>query len=474
MIAATASTVDAATGSTTTSAPSARARSRRRSDGSAATTVATPIDFSQCTAPSPMIPRPNTTATSPGFGSPSRVARRATASGSTSAPARSETASGSLKIVWPEQRLRHQHAVGEGPGDAVADVEPAPGLAQVHVAREAAVAAPARRERADRHAVAVAEAVHARRREHRSGELVAQDLAGARPEAALVGAQVRAADAALGHLDERLPVGGDGIIDLGEVEALGFDPLGSTHTGIRASLVPARARLRPGRCGPRQARVNGPPPGAPAAVRILRMADPGDRVEAVMFDMDGTLLDSWDALLGAYQDATTEVLGKPFPVERADIDHLIQLSARDAFPTLAGGDLELAKRIQAAFGESYRSRSAQISLYDGVKEMLVALRDQGLKLGIATSKSRVRLDPDLEQTGIGALLDATICGDEVPAAKPDPAPIVAIMEMLGVAPAARAVRGRRRQRRPGRPPRGCAGGRGGLRLPPARVPRSRP
>ena len=147
-----------------------------------------------------------------------------------------------------------------------------------------------------------------------------------------------------------------------------------------------------------------------------------------MFDMDGTLLDSWDALLGAYQDATTEVLGTPFPVERADIDHLIQLSARDAFPALAGGDLELAKRIQAAFGESYRSRSGQISLYDGVKEMLVALRDQGLKLGIATSKSRVRLDPDLEQTGIGELLDATICGDEVPAAKPDPAPIVAIME----------------------------------------------
>ena len=101
MIAATASTVDAETGSTTTSAPSARARSRRSSDGSAATTVDAPIDFSQCTAPRPMIPRPNTTATSPGFGSPRRVARSATASGSTSAPARSETASGSLKIVWP-------------------------------------------------------------------------------------------------------------------------------------------------------------------------------------------------------------------------------------------------------------------------------------------------------------------------------------------------------------------------------------
>jgi phosphoglycolate phosphatase len=169
---------------------------------------------------------------------------------------------------------------------------------------------------------------------------------------------------------------------------------------------------------------------------MLAVVETGDRIEAVMFDMDGTLLDSWQALLGAYRDATTRVLGKPFPVEREEVDHLIQLRARDAFPLIAGGDPELAKRVEAAFGESYRSRSEQIALYEGVGEMLRALRDQGLKLGIATSKSRVRLDRDLEQTGIGALLDATVCGDEVPAAKPDPAPIQAIMELLGVVPAA--------------------------------------
>lgn len=154
-----------------------------------------------------------------------------------------------------------------------------------------------------------------------------------------------------------------------------------------------------------------------------------------MFDMDGTLLDSWQALLGAYQDATTQVLGAPFPVERDDIDHLIQLRARDAFPALAGGDPALAGRIEAAFGESYRSRAAQIRLYDGVGEMLQTLRDAGLRLGIATSKSRVRLDRDLRQTGIDALIDATICGDEVPVAKPDPAPIFAIMRLLDVEPA---------------------------------------
>lgn len=167
----------------------------------------------------------------------------------------------------------------------------------------------------------------------------------------------------------------------------------------------------------------------------MRQVDAWTPVDAVMFDMDGTLLNSWDALVGAYHDATRQVLGAPYPVEPEDVDRIIQMRARDAFPAIAGGDLALAARIEAAFGASYRARASQISLYDGVFEMLTELRDLGLRLGIATSKSRVRLDRDLQQTEIGELIDATICGDEVSVAKPDPAPIVAITEKLALPPA---------------------------------------
>ena len=66
--------------------------------------------------------------------------------------------------------------------------------------------------------------------------------------------------------------------------------------------------------------------------------------------------------------------------------------------------------------------------------MLATLRDQGLALGVVTSKSRIRLDRDLDQNDIGALFEVTVCGDEVPAAKPDPAPIFAAIELLGTEP----------------------------------------
>ena len=180
------------------------------------------------------------------------------------------------------------------------------------------------------------------------------------------------------------------------------------------------------------------------------MADPGDRIEAVMFDMDGTLLDSWEALLGAYHDATTEVLGAPFPVERADIDHLIQLSARDAFPRLAGGDPELAKRIQAAFGESYRSRSEQIQLYDGVGEMLRALREQGLKLGhrhvevARAPRQRPRADGHRRAAGRDHLRGRG--ADREARSRADRRDHGAARRRAGRL----AVRGRRRQRRHGR------------------------
>jgi HAD superfamily hydrolase (TIGR01509 family) len=166
--------------------------------------------------------------------------------------------------------------------------------------------------------------------------------------------------------------------------------------------------------------------------RILGMPNRG---AVVLFDMDGTLLDSQQALLGAFRDATTEVLGAPFPVQREDADRVIQLSSKDVFPELAGGDGETAKRIEASFHRSYRARTDELRLFPGVREMLTALHEVGDTLGVVTSKSRVRLDRDLEQNDIGHLLDVTVCGDEVPAAKPDPAPIIAAMEMLSVKPA---------------------------------------
>ncbi len=113
---------------------------------------------------------------------------------------------------------------------------------------------------------------------------------------------------------------------------------------------------------------------------------------------------------------------------------IVQLRGEDAFALLAEGDAELAARLGSAFHPHYVARAERAQPFPGTLETLEKLRAAGLKLGVATSKARIRLDLEAERTGIGAFLDEEISGDEVKVAKPDPESVVAVIRRLGVEP----------------------------------------
>ncbi|MBK5220170.1 MAG: HAD family hydrolase [Thermoleophilia bacterium] len=159
-------------------------------------------------------------------------------------------------------------------------------------------------------------------------------------------------------------------------------------------------------------------------------------IEAVVFDWDGTLVDSKRALVASFQETTTEVLGEPFPTEHADIERLIQVRGQEAFAEIAAGDQALYERIETVFHRIYVEQQQQIRPFPGALETLRRLRDAGQAIGVATSKARIRLDLEAERTGIGELLDVSISGDEVRVAKPDPESVAAAIRRLDVDPAA--------------------------------------
>jgi haloacid dehalogenase superfamily, subfamily IA, variant 3 with third motif having DD or ED/haloacid dehalogenase superfamily, subfamily IA, variant 1 with third motif having Dx(3-4)D or Dx(3-4)E len=156
--------------------------------------------------------------------------------------------------------------------------------------------------------------------------------------------------------------------------------------------------------------------------------------DAVMFDMDGTLVNSQEAILASYHDATTSILGEPFPVEKEDVEKIIQMRGQESFPLIAGGDHAKAEEIRKAFGEAYKIHQERIPLFPDVEVMLRTLKDAGIKLGIATSKARERLEADLERTGIAEYFDLTLTGDDVANAKPAPDQILAGIEQFGIEP----------------------------------------
>jgi HAD superfamily hydrolase (TIGR01509 family) len=157
-------------------------------------------------------------------------------------------------------------------------------------------------------------------------------------------------------------------------------------------------------------------------------------IEAVVFDWDGTLVDSKAVLVDSFRATTEEVLGRAYPSTHEETEMIVQLRGEDAFALIAEGDAELADRINTAFHPHYVARAERARPFPGTLETLETLRAAGLKIGVATSKARIRLDLEAERTGIGPLLDEEISGDEVKVAKPDPESVVEVIRRLGVEP----------------------------------------
>jgi HAD superfamily hydrolase (TIGR01509 family) len=167
----------------------------------------------------------------------------------------------------------------------------------------------------------------------------------------------------------------------------------------------------------------------------LRPVPTGIEIEAVVFDWDGTLMDSRATVVASYREATEDVLGRPFPVEPADIDEIIQLRGRDAFMLIAEGDEELAGRIAAAFHRAYRRHQHLVEPFEGALETIRTIRARGIPIGIATSKSRARMVIDDEHSGISEHVAVSVTGDEVTFAKPDSEAVTAAIAALGTSAA---------------------------------------
>ncbi|CUA82184.1 haloacid dehalogenase superfamily, subfamily IA, variant 1 with third motif having Dx(3-4)D or Dx(3-4)E [Gulbenkiania indica] len=152
--------------------------------------------------------------------------------------------------------------------------------------------------------------------------------------------------------------------------------------------------------------------------------------DLIVFDWDGTLMDSTAHITRSIQAACAD-LGLPVP-ERERASHVIGLKLSDALryacPTLPA---ERYEEMVDAFRVHYRATEGQITLFDGVRESLAALKASGVFLAVATGNSRAGLNRLLEATGLGELFDATRTVDECPS-KPHPAMLLSLTEQLGV------------------------------------------
>ncbi|WP_339803933.1 HAD-IA family hydrolase [uncultured Marinobacter sp.] len=155
--------------------------------------------------------------------------------------------------------------------------------------------------------------------------------------------------------------------------------------------------------------------------------------KVVIFDWDGTLVDSVEHIASSLHQAATE-LGFPAR-EREAYRDIIGLGMVEALGALYPGiSRDEMTAIREGYGRYFFSRkTTPQNVFDGMADVLTDLRLAGRGCAVATGKSRRGLDSALTSSGLGPHFDLTRCADET-RSKPDPKMLVEILEHYEIEP----------------------------------------
>ncbi len=163
------------------------------------------------------------------------------------------------------------------------------------------------------------------------------------------------------------------------------------------------------------------------------------KLDAVLFDLDGTLVDSvpdvrWSLNQALAAEGRAEVsIDQVKDYVGQGARQLAERALRDT-----GGMLDDAqhKRLLDGFLNTYRDNPVQFTtVFPGVFEALSRLQARGIKLAICTNKPDVTTWPVLRTLGFDTIFPVVLCGDKARKQKPDGAHVTQTAEMLGVDPA---------------------------------------
>jgi phosphoglycolate phosphatase len=151
--------------------------------------------------------------------------------------------------------------------------------------------------------------------------------------------------------------------------------------------------------------------------------------DLIVFDWDGTLMDSTATIVKCIQAAARD-LDLEMPSREA-ASHVIGLGLQEAMQmALPGLDAKDYPQIVERYRHHYLAQDQELVLFEGVREMLADLAQQGYFLAVATGKSRVGLNRALQATDLLSVFDATRCADET-FSKPHPAMLQELTRDLG-------------------------------------------
>ncbi len=143
----------------------------------------------------------------------------------------------------------------------------------------------------------------------------------------------------------------------------------------------------------------------------------------IVFDLDGTLLDTEYAILRSLQETVKTVTGNL--IELSELTFALGITGVDALKKLNIGDVP---SVLGLWIENMNKYSDSILVFEGIAELLDTLTKCGYELGIVTSKTRKEFEHDFIQYDIHKYFSRVICSDDTSEHKPSPVPLLKYME----------------------------------------------
>jgi HAD superfamily hydrolase (TIGR01509 family) len=150
-------------------------------------------------------------------------------------------------------------------------------------------------------------------------------------------------------------------------------------------------------------------------------------IKGIIFDLDGTLCDTFPVIIEAFNAAVAPIKGRTYTGQ--------QVIALFGDPEPVMIRREVGDRWEEAcevYYEHYQREHHQIAPFDGVSEMLAELKGMGVPMGVVTGKSRRSCDITLREMGWADCFRSIVTGSEMTRQKPDPEGVLTAARQMGV------------------------------------------
>ena len=154
------------------------------------------------------------------------------------------------------------------------------------------------------------------------------------------------------------------------------------------------------------------------------------RYETVLFDLDGTLIDSGEVILASFRHATQTVLARVIPDEVL----MANVGGHGIRAQMVEFDVERADELVSVYREHNLATYAGVAVFPGIADVLDSLHGEGRQLGLVTVKGRPTVALTFEMHPLEHYFGTVVTGDDTVRHKPDPEPLQLALERLAADP----------------------------------------